>query len=116
MAASNAMGTLAIHFFCRSHPSGGMGGTEIHCGQMEPQRITYQFPDQYPITNKFAKAANLDFGHFGFEQPLGNDSNHFRLISLTHYHLETLTPDQASQVCSRSQTLRQYKADEITRG
>jgi hypothetical protein len=89
-----------------------MGGTEIHRGQMEPQRITYQ----YPTPNKFANATNLDFGHFGFEQPLGDDSDHFRLISLTLYHPETLTAYQASQVCSRSQILRQYKADEITRG
>jgi hypothetical protein len=112
----------------------------IDPSQMEPQRITYQilidlevkpisyksfeticgdtykYPDRYPTPNKLANAINLYLGHFQFEQPLGENSDHYRLISLTHYHQETLAAEQAQQVWNQSRILQQFKAGEIIRG
>jgi hypothetical protein len=112
----------------------------IDPSQMEPQRITYQilidlemkpisyksfeticgdtytYPDKYPTPMKLANAINLDYGHFQIEQPLGENSDLFRFISLTRYHQETLAAEQAQQAWNQSRVLQQYKAGEVIRG
>jgi hypothetical protein len=77
---------------------------------------TYKYPDQYPTPIKFAHAISIDFGHFQFEQPFGENSDLFRLTSLTNYYQEASAAEQAQQVWNQSRILQQFKAGEIVRG
>jgi len=112
----------------------------IDAARMEPQRITYKvlidleakpisyksfeticgdthkFPDRYPTPGKLANDIHLDAGHFQISQMLGDNSEHFRFVSLTTYYQETSAAEQAQQVWNQSRMLQLFKTGEIVRG
>lgn len=112
----------------------------IDAVRMEPQRITYKvlvdleakpisyksfeticgdthkFPDRYPTPGKLANDIHLDAGHFQISQMLGDNSEHFRFVSLTTYYQETSAAEQAQQVWNQSRILQLFKIGEIVRG
>lgn len=112
----------------------------IDAAQMEPQRITfkvlidletkpisyksfesicgdtYKIADRYPTPGKLANDIHLDAGHFQISQMLGDNSEHFRFISLTNYYQEASVAEQAQQVWNQSRILQLFKTGEIVRG
>jgi hypothetical protein len=116
------------------------GPSWIDAARMEPQRITYKvlidleakpisyksfeticgdthkFPDRYPTPGKLATDIHLDAGHFQISQMLGDNSEHFRFVSLTTYYQETSAAEQAQQVWNQSRMLQLFKTGEIVRG
>ena len=116
------------------------GPSWINAARMEPQRITYKvlidleakpisyksfeticgdthkFPDRYPTPGKLANDIHLDAGHFQISQMLGDNSEHFRFVSLTTYYQETSVAEQAQQVWNQSRMLQLFKTGEIVRG
>lgn len=112
----------------------------IDAARMEPQRISYKvlidleakpisyksfeticgdthkFPDRYPTPGKLANDIHLDAGHFQISQMLGDNSEHFRFVSLTTYYQETSAAEQAQQVWNQSRMLQLFKTGEIVRG
>ena len=112
----------------------------IDAAQMEPQRIsytvlidleakpisyksfeticgdTYKYADRYPTPGKLANDIHLDAGHFQISQMLGDNSEHFRFVSLTTYYQETSAAEQAQQVWIQSRILQLFKTGEIICG
>jgi hypothetical protein len=112
----------------------------IDATRMEPQRITctvlidleakpisyksfeticgdtYKIADRYPTPGKLANDIQLDASHFQISQMLGDNSEHFRFVSLTTYYQETSAAEQAQQVWNQSRILQLFKTGEIVRG
>jgi hypothetical protein len=112
----------------------------IDAAQIEPQRITYKvlidleakpisytsfeticgdtykIADRYPTPGKFANDIRLDAGQFQIDQTLGDNSEYFRLTSLTNYYQETSAAEQAQKVWNQSRILQLFKTGEIIRG
>src|SRR5690606_16325153 len=65
---------------------------------------------------KLANDIHLDAGHFQISQMPGDNSEHFRLVSLTNYYQETSAAEQAQPVWNQSRMLQLVKTGEIARG
>jgi len=76
---------------------------------------TYRYDERYLSPSKMSTALNLDFDHFGFEQPLGDHFDWYRITSLTAYYQEAAAAEQAQKVWDHSQILQQFKAGKIKR-
>jgi hypothetical protein len=112
----------------------------IDAARMEPQRIsyrilidleakpifyrrfettcgdTYEYADRYPTPGKLANDINLDANHFQIDQPIGDNTDLFRITSLTNYFQEVVAAEQAQRVWNQSRILQQFKTGELIRG
>ncbi|MEK6750630.1 MAG: hypothetical protein AABZ00_00080 [Chloroflexota bacterium] len=77
---------------------------------------TYEFADRYPTPAKLANDINLDASHFQIDQPIGDNSEFYRITSLTNYYQEASAAEQAQKVWNQSRVLHQFKAGDIIRG
>lgn len=78
--------------------------------------LYYKYAERYPAPVKLANDMHLDAGHFQIIQMLGDNSEHFRFVSLTTYYQEISAAEQAQQVWNQSRILQQFKTGEIVRG
>jgi hypothetical protein len=111
----------------------------INPAELEPERITYRviieleanpinfktyesicgeihrYDERYPTPLKLATSIGLDFDHFTFDQPIGENSELYRINSLTTFYQENLTSEKAQNTWDKSQILQQFKTGKIKR-
>jgi hypothetical protein len=76
---------------------------------------TYRYDEHFLSPSKMSVALNLDFDHFAFEQPIGENSELYWITSLTTYYQESAAAEQAQKIWDHSQILQQFKAGKIKR-
>jgi hypothetical protein len=106
---------------------------------MEPARITYrlfleiyskpisfktyesisgdvwQYDKRYLSPVKLAENLRLASDHLKIEQPVGENSDWYRIRSLTTYYQEASAAEQAQKIWDQSKILQQYKEGKISR-
>ena len=78
--------------------------------------ISKEIDHRYPTPNKLANDINLDTSLFDVDQPIGNNTDIYRITSLTNYYQEASATNQAQKVWDQSLILQQFKAGKIVRG
>ena len=76
---------------------------------------TYEYADRYPTPAKLANEINLDANHFQIDQPIGDNTEFYRITSLTSYYQEASAAEQAQRVWDQSWILQQFKVGKIIR-
>lgn len=54
--------------------------------------------DKYPSADELEREIKLPAGQFNFTQPLGNDSDWFRISSITSFHKKSLAESEAQRI------------------
>jgi hypothetical protein len=76
---------------------------------------THRYDEHYPTPSKLATTLGLDFDRFQFKQPAGENSEWYRIASLTTYFQEASASEQAQKTWDQSQILQQFKTGKISR-
>ncbi len=82
---------------------------ESMCGE------THRYDERYLTPSKMTTALGLDFDRFSVDQPAGENSEWYRIASLTKYYQELSAAEQAQKIWDQSQVLQQFKAGKISR-
>jgi len=76
---------------------------------------TLRYDERYLSPYKLAAALNLDIDHLNVDQPVGENSEWYRITSLTTYYQEPAAAEQVQKAWDESQILQQFKSGKISR-
>jgi len=76
---------------------------------------TWQYDKRYFSPAKLADTLHLDSDRLKIDQPMGENSDWYRITSLTTYYQESSAAEQAQKVWDQSKILQQYKEGKISK-
>ena len=74
-----------------------------------------RYDERYLSPSKLAEALNLDINRFDIDQPIGENTDLYKISTLTALFQEISAADQAQKAWDQSRILQQFKAGKIRR-
>jgi hypothetical protein len=74
-----------------------------------------RYEERYLPPSKLSEALNLDIDRFHIDQPIGENTDFYKITSLTAFFQEISAADQAQKAWDQSRILQQFKAGKIRR-